>query len=298
MAELDTFLTGNFGLTLAGGKRLEAPISEIDRSPKLLEKERELIVQLKNTKEAKLPLNSKENIDFVMAMGPHSRVILVLPDRRAQGTPWTAHATLTPDTSRTMDRMRIAFVGRFNGGKADIPSKYDPVNLAQDKKSIELYLSAANQMATVGEHNPSQRISVVDPRHLLNAMAEFNIGSAASGVISSSDPSMRSHISDVWERDRSMLPLISSQDARNPQNDLIWAPITFTPQISSGHAVPLGIILTPEVLDPVELARDRIVPLRADNPGALEEVQRMGFATLIQKNMTDSLARRVEQRLI
>lgn len=296
--ELDGFLSNKFGLTLMGG-RVELPgKSRIEMSPKSLEKERELVAQIKARKEAKLALNTKDNLEFLMSLGSNSRVTLVLPDRRPQGSPWTVNATLTPDTNLLADRLRLAFIGRFKSGRAEVPPQYDPINPNQDKKSIDLYLSAANQMATVGEHVPGQRVSIVDPRHLLNAMAEFNIGSSANTAINSQDASVRPHISDVWERDRGMLPLISAQDFRNPQNDLIWAPITFTPQLSSESSAPLGVILTPDILDPVELARDKIVPLKANNPGALEEVQRLGFATLIQKDATDQLARRVEQRLI
>jgi len=148
---------------------------------------------------------------------------------------------------------------------------------------VEMYLSAANQMATVGDHT----IKGLDPLHLYTAMAESNFGTLGSEVINRFDPKKRPHAGcDLEQRDRRLLPIFSAQDASRPTNDLAWAPLDFTRIAGSRdtQGLPLIVVLDREFVDENALVnQNKIIPKKANNPNALMELQGMGYATLLLK---------------
>ena len=294
---LNKFLNENFGMKVVGAKKIEVPKSPIETVSYLHDKEQQLVENIEQNGIAAYRLDSKEGMEFTMALGPCSMVKLAFPNNQQ------AFATTTPDTSFDSGQLRFAFLGRISDKSLIIPDNLDPLSNRVNKQDVVTYLSGANQLSTVGEHDPTQQIEIVDPRHLLNAMAEFNIGSKATKIIESTKPSERDHIGDTWERNnRSMLPIISAQDVvNNPQNDLVWSPITFTPlfSVKEPEKVRFVVVLTPDMLDKQALAKRKLVPIKTDKPDALKSLQEMGFATLLEKgNAVDNLARKVEKGMI
>ncbi len=295
-SELSKFLKDNFEMKVVGGKKIEEPKSPIERFPHLHAKEQQLVEKIEQNGIGAYRLDSKEGIEFTTALGPSSMITLAFPNNER------VFATTTPDTSFDRGTLRFAFLGRISNQSLIIPDNLNPLSDRINKQDVVTYLSGANQLSTVGEHDPTQKIETVDPRHLLNAMAEFNIGSEAAKIIKSTEPSKRDHIGDTWERNnRSMLPNISAQDVNDPKNDLVWAPITFTPLfgVKEPEKARLVVILTPDMLDRKALANQKLVPKKADIPGALELIQGMGFVTLLEKKYAvDNLARKVEKGMI
>ena len=313
--KLNSTLHSNFGLELVGAPDVKAAMTPVERDPSLAALEQRLVEQLKEKGRATYPLITKEGlpspegIAFTEALGPYALIQIRHLGAKSPsnpGLPAHAYATVTPDTSYTKDTLRIAYIGRKNGQSMWIPSHLEPKS--DDEKArkflierqisysdVMMYLSAANQMALVGDHT----IAGLDPQHLMTAMGESNQGTLGSRLIEQAAPEKRAHAGDVLEQqERRMLPVFSAQNPNNIQNDLVWAPLDFTRIMKSSDqkVLPLVVVLDREHVDVTALINEnRIVPDRANLPHALEDLQGMGYATLLQKNLTDDLMKHVEK---
>ncbi len=298
--ELSSVLKDTAGLALQGGIFAPETPSGIDLSPSLQVMEKRLVDGLRENGRAVYGLDNPEGMDFTMALGPYAKLILVFKQRRETlPTPVTAFGTIAPDSNYLSGQLRLAFMARYSGGAFQVPWEYDPDNTLVKPSTIDTYLSAVNELGSVGDHEPSRPVSVADPRHLLTAMSEFNLGSVASSQINSVDVTQRPHVGDVWEANRGMFPIISAQEMGNLENDLVWAPFTVTKKYSRSDSLPFGVMLKPENLDLEALGRGRIVPAKANIPGSLEMIQQLGFATLLTKgNAVDNFKRILERRVV
>lgn len=286
---LGEFLQSNFGVELRGASNQSIAMHPIEATDiNVLNKEEEVVKDLRTKGIAFYGLDREEGRRFTNELGSYSMIQIAFPIRNSDGTPQRAFATLTPDG-------RLAVLGRLSQGSIWVPDNVSPHSRKRSMDDVKIYLSGANQLGTVGEHSPEQKIPIVDPRHLLNAMAEFNTGSHAADVIKSSPEEKRSHVGDIWEQDRKMLPIISAQDSREPDNDLIWTPITILPIYQLSQA---AVFITREMVDEESLKRGRLVTSKADKKDALQSLQEMAFATLIMKRKTDELARKIEGKIV
>lgn len=299
--ELDPFLNDEFGLHVQGAPSISQE-SEIDLHPNLVTLEQTLLDSLRNhpQHEVAYGLNSRETVEFTIALGSFSMFELLLPIKRSDGRPHSLFATVTPDSNLAEGRLRLAFLGRVNNGNVLVPRHLEPNSDSLNIEDVSRYLSGANQLCSfeVKTHEDWEQIPVVDPRHFLNAMAEFNSGSVANDLIEAANPDSRAHIGDTWESERAMMPIISAHDINMPQNDLVWAPISFLPTITSNSGAPFGVKFNEDMLDKGAYVNNKIRLVKADKQGALEDIQRMGFATLVDKDIVANFARRVEQRMI
>ncbi len=298
--ELSSVLKDTAGLALQGGIFMPETPSGIDLSPALQSMEKKLVDSLREKGNAVYGLDNPQGMDFTMALGPYAKLILVFNQRRETlPTPVTAFGTIAPDSGYLSGQLRLAFMARYGSGGFQVPWEYDPENKLTKPSTIDTYLSAVNQLGTVGNHEASRPVSVADPRHLLTAMSEFNLGSVASSQINAVDTAQRPHVGDVWEANRGMFPIISAQEMGNLQNDLVWAPFTVTRNYSRSDRLPFGVMLRPENLDIEALGRGKIVPVKANIPGSLEMIQQLGFATLLTKgNAVDNFKRSLERRVV
>ncbi len=295
--ELDTLLQQSLGTDIRGAKTKPFTRDAVDRIPAFRSKQRELALSLKTHGFAMLALNP-EGIRFTQALGPYGLIRLALPEQAS--SPRQVFATITPDTEYSADRLRFAYLGRWDdtGKKLWIPEHVDPASVPNklSPNDVSLYLSAANQLATVGDHEHGTPIPIVEPRHLLNAIADFAQGSTVHSLLSQIAPGKRSHAGDMWEeQNRSFLPILSP---KTPQDlaqrvDPVWVPISVTRTYSLHDQLPMAIVFTPDLVDQNQLYNDKIVPISANIPGALEHLQRMGFATLLQNGMAAHMERRL-----
>ena len=307
--QLNERLQSNFGLQLVGAPEVKAAKTPIERIPTLAAMEQKLVEQLKQKGRAAYALDTKEGVAFTEALGAYSLIQIRHRGARSPrnpGLPAQAFATITPDTSFTNDTLRIAYIGRKDGQTMWIPENLEPWSEEEKAQQllkrreiafadVEMYLSAANQMATVGDHTKAG----LDPQHLMTAMGESNEGTLGFQLIQQVDENKRPHAGDLLEKqERRMIPVFSAQNPRNVQNDLVWAPLDFTRTMKSTDTkmLPLVVVLDMEHLDVAELAnKKRIVPDKVNIPNALVELQGMGYATLLQKKSTDKLMRRVDR---
>lgn len=309
MIELDNFLKDKFSLGVVGSSMISVD-TPLDRYPHLVEYEQRLLEDTSKTDPViAYGLNKKVGIEFTLGLGNTSVFELVIPGLKSfiTGKPQSMFATITPDSDIRTGKLSIAYLGKPMGGASVwVPDHLNPDNinpasdrLEEDMEDVVMYLSAFNQMCTVGEHETSNGISVVDPRHLLNAMAEFNVGSNANNIIKNENPATVAHIGDKWEQKRQMMGLISAQDIKDPENDLIWGPTSPQPiTLKTTDTARIAIRITGATLDSASFVNDKIRTIKANKKGALEQVQRMGFVTLVKKNQTDNLARRVDQKIV
>jgi hypothetical protein len=303
---LHSFLPEEFGLSIQGGSHIDVEGRDIENHPHLLDVEASIVRSIEENGAATVNLTQREGFEFVTGLGKAKLMTLVLGQRNSEGQNYRVFATTTPDTDYAR-ALRFAFLGKFvSQTNLWIPDQLNPLKLPWDHLTesqrrivmdqVTTYLSGSNQLSTVGDHNQGSSISAVDPRHLLNAMAEFNAGSVANRLIEDTDPSSRPHVGDVWETKRDMMRIISANDQSDPRNDLVWDPVTFTPIFTD--KAPFVALFTPNLLDEQALLNRKIVPLSANKPGALESLQEMGFATIIGKNGLTPLSQRIEMKIV
>lgn len=296
--ELSSFLSNNFGLEIQGGQTISHPIRPHETMPHLIELEARIAQDILHHGYGYFPLD-QDGITLAQSFGPYSRVQLALPYKQSDGSPVQVFATITPDTDFYQDKLTLAFLGRRTRTSVWIPEHLTPFHAQENPTDVMTYLSGANQMSTVGDHEQHQNISIVDPRHLLTAMVEFNAGSHANTLIQHVSPHHRPHAGDTWEEQgRQFLPIVSAQSSSMPENDIVWAPLSFLPAISSTQPTSYVMVCMANQVNQDDLVHSRITPLHANQPGALEALQNQGFATLLQKRMTDNLARRIDDQFV
>lgn len=302
MPELGRFLRGiDTSLEVQGGKAV-ASNRAIEKDSGLLQIEQKIITELKKNGVAGYQLNSSDTVRFTAALGAGAMMTLGFVTGPNQVL--ETYATVTPDTTFTdpnfpKGKLRMAFLG-------DLKNKWVPQNLVpkspkvvRSMKDVTMYLSGANQLFTTGDHNAQMPIKTVEPRHLLSAVGEYNVGSVAFQQFQS----LGTHGGDYLERDRKMMPTISAQSPQNATNrvDMIWAPVSVLPVITPDRPpVNIGVRFTLDMVDPIALQKGMLMPLMANAPDALQELQDMSFATLLLRgnNAQNNFAKEIAKGTI
>ncbi len=197
------------------------------------------------------------------------------------------YGTTTPRTNIDEGELQFTYIGlrvsSKSGYKWESPAQIDP--LRPDLVSpadMETYLSGANQLGLVGDHDNSG-IKVSDPRHLINLLHGL------------ANPGLSGHWADALESNgqRKLLTETSAKRIIAPNefgDSLYQDPLNTTPVFTIGaERIPMAIVLAPELMEDIDSLETR----RSNKPGSLETLQGMALAARFAQRLGDSLDRAI-----
>lgn len=303
---------GQFKLDIAGPSQIQRATGTVESSGPLVRFEEQIVEQLRREGQAIYQLSSQEAIDFTSRLGPSSTVILA-GGRRPDGKIRKAYATVTPDSrfvSSGSPLNRLGFAALMKKDTGEVQERFDPhsrIRIDQPAvwpkvwSDVLYYLSGANQLTTVPKHEPGRPVLVNDPNHVLSVINSVNEGSYGESLVKAIvDPKTKSHVADVWDggAERSLLRNVSAQDLNRPDVDLIQVPVTFTPVINNRQPSQLTVVIPRFMVDEVALTNGHIATQKADEPGALEQLQDMALVSVgrrLGQRGTDNFRRVIDQ---
>lgn len=305
--KLDRILEVELGVSLKGA-RVEIPTPpKIDLLPQRLialtgdpieagtlavqvaEAKTGAIKKLKENKEAVLRLDDPANVALLMTLGSCAlgRVAVWNPDR----TVTQMFASTTPETSLDRGTIQFTWIGlQDQAGKWSVPIELDPLRPELvGGNDLLTYLSGSNQLGVVGDHVANTQVKVEDPRHLINQFMRLE------------QPETGSHKADDLEDPtknngrRRLLAVTSAQALVRPGefgNSIFQDPV-YTTKVYEFEEIPMAWIFSPELMDQEKLRTGEgdLETMRTNKPDGLQRLQRMGFASLMQRGLADNLPR-------
>lgn len=309
--KLDRVLETELGVSLKGA-RVEVPTPpKLDLLPKRLigltgdpveagtlavqvaEAKIGAIKKLKENKEAILRLDDPANVALLMTLGPCAlgRVAVWNPDRSVT----QMFASTTPETNLDRGRIQFTWIGLQDpNGKWSVPVELDPLRPELvGGNDLLTYLSGSNQLGVVGNHSANAQVRVEDPRHLINQFMRLE------------QPETGSHKADDLEDPsknqgrRRLLAVTSAQTLVRPGEfgSSIFQDPVFTTKVYEFEEIPIAWVFAPELMDQEKLRSGEgdLETMRTNKPDGLQRLQRMGFASLMNRGLADNLSRILPQ---
>lgn len=298
--ELGSFLKSNFDLEPQKGALQNLTARHVDSDSSLLTLEQRLAEQIKASHQAEYPLDGA-GIKFTAALGVGSMGILKFPLLRFDGQGTHAFVAVHPDTDFSQGQLRLTMLGKAVEKTLWIPDKVDPLSSAHTLQDVLIRLSGVDRLDR-GGHRPGEKVSIVQPVHMLTVMGAATPESRARATILKQVPSEQPHVGDRLQQRNGtgLIPFLSASTPEDSGRELLDDPISVLPAFSVDRPSRLVMVLNVALLDPKELDAGRISPIKANDPDAVLRYQELAFARIIMKGQgaVDEFARNVERRMV